>query len=449
MDKFFCLAAIALYIFAPAQYSFVYCVILLVHIMLNASYVFKKDMRYEILGFNTIFSVSLILVTYVYPLFVYPVFPTFSLFGFPFNEKVITKASAMVNIAYSFYAVGYMTILKRDIKSNLIAIRKVFKFPALIPRKLLSAWTIADVVIFLFIIAAGGLEMFYSQYAGDKSVHASGIFGFLWVFFQTFCILLTIINLRYSSINTYIIIGFVMFILLAVGTRTLPLSCILLVVYAIGIKKNYSTKQIVLVGIFLFIALSLVGRFRGGDTDLSDISSTDIGLWAYLTDFIVCTRNQYVIYDYVQLKGTTFGVSFLGYILAVVPFAQSIFCSVFGLSDADLRSESLTTKWESTDVGLGTHIVGDVYLAFGFVGVVLLFFSLGYVVAKARREMYLGNWKGAIIYLVLVSGSMFMCRGSFFYCLKNIVWSLLIVMLVRNLQISKKNETIIHDTRNF
>lgn len=449
MDKLSCLISFALYICAPTQYSFIYCVCLFVHILLNALYVYRKDKKYEIIGYNTIFSLSLILVTYVYPLFIYPIFPTFSLFSFSYNENVITKASAMVNLAYSFYVIGYMTILNKDKNTNLIACRKNFIFPTIISKSLLSLWTKVDIVLFLFIIGAGGLEMFYSQYAGDKSVHASGIFGFLWVFFQTYCILLTIINLRLNNRSTYIAIGLIMLILMAVGTRTLPLSFIILVTYSICIKKNLSLTKIAFIGISIFIALSLVGRFRLGNAGFSDISSTDIGLWAYLEDFIVCTRNQYVIYDYVQQRGTTLGVSSLGYILAIVPFAQSFVCALFGLSDADLRSESLTTKWESTETGLGTHIVGDVYLAFGMVGVVLLFYSLGYIVAKARREMFLGNWKGTIIYLVLVSGSMFMCRGSIFYCLKNIVWSLIIILLVRNYQTSKKHETIIHDTRDL
>ena len=198
MDKLFCLLSIGLYAYAPMQYSFSYCLCLFVHMLLNVLYVYKKDIKYEVLGFNAIFSLSLILVTYIYPLIVYPVFPNFSLFGYSYNENVITKATAMVNIAYSFYAMGYIFVLKKDIKRHLLACRKDFKFPAFISRNLLSLWTKMDVLLFVIIIAVGGLEMFYSQYAGDKSVKAGGAFGFIWVFFQTFCILLTIINLRYN-----------------------------------------------------------------------------------------------------------------------------------------------------------------------------------------------------------------------------------------------------------
>ena len=449
MDKLLCLISIGLFACAPLQYSFTYCLLLFTHMLISVLYVYKKDIRYEVLGFNAIFSLSLILVTYIYPLVVYPVFPNFSLFGYSYNENVITKASAMVNMAYSFYAMGYMMVLNKDARTNLLAYKKNFDFPAIIPRKLLVPWTLIDVLFFVIIIAAGGLEMFYSQYAGDKSVKAGVVFSLLWVFFQTFSILLIIVNLKYNSKFTYFAIGLIMFLLMAVGTRTLPLCIILLVAYTVSIKKDFSLFKIAIMGVVLFGLLSLVGIYRHGSADLSAFSSTDIGLWAYLEDFIVCTRNQYVIYDYVQQKGTTLGVSSLGYILAVIPFMQSFVSSLFGLSDADLRSESLTTKWESTDTGLGTHIVGDVYLAFGLIGVVFLFFALGYIVAKSRGAMFRGSWKGAIIYLVLVSGAVFMCRGSFFYSLKNIVWSLLIVLLVRNNKISRRHEVTLYDTWNL
>lgn len=54
--------------------------------------------------------------------------------------------------------------------------------------------------------------------------------------------------------------------------------------------------------------------------------------------------------------------------------------------------------------------------------------------------MFLGNRKGTIIYLILLSGAMFMCRGSYFYSLKNIVWSLIIVSLFGIIKKEEKNE---------
>lgn len=431
MDNFFCLLSFLLYLLAPNQYSFLYCAVLFGILLANAIYVFREDYKIEIFGFNTIFSLSIILVTYIYPLFIYQILPSFSLFSFDYNENVITKASAMVNIAYAMYVSGYMNIQQTDMKYRLINKRKTFQFPKLISEQKLSIFNKIVICLFVLIIITGGLNMFQSQYGGDKSVQASGIFGFVWVFFQTFCILIVISNLHYDKKSTYIIISLIMFILMSVGTRTLPLCVILLMMHALCLKRNISLSKIAAICVILFGLLSIVGRLRLGNANLSDVSTTEIGIWAFFEDFIVCSRNQYVIYDYVQKHGTTNGVSSMSYILSVVPFAQSIVGKIFGWSDSDMRSESLTTKWEDSDVGLGTHIVGDVYLAFGLIGVIILFYILGYIVAKSRRYMLLGYWKGTIIYLVLLAGSMFMCRGSFFYSLKNIVWSLLIISLFR------------------
>ena len=80
---------------------------------------------------------------------------------------------------------------------------------------------------------------------------------------------------------------------------------------------------------------------------------------------------------------------------------------------------------------MGTNIVGDVYIGGGFLSVVILFFFLGYITGhsfvkiKTQRNIY-----GLILYMTLLSNSVFMCRGSYFIFLKNFVWLLVIQMLL-------------------
>lgn len=430
MDKIFCLLSVVLYFFAPMHYSFEYCLVLFISVVFNAYYIFSKDKKNEIVGFNSIFSLSLILVTYIFPLFVYEVFPNYSLFGYAYNEKVITKSTALVNVAYSCYAVGYLMVLENKPRRILNIRNSLYEFPTLVSKSRIPIFRRCVLFLFSVVVVAGGLTFFKKQYSGEDAGAMGGILSFVWLVFQTFCILFTCINLKYNDKKSFLLLALIMFLLLAVGSRTLPLCIVSLIFYAFCLKRKYSLKRILLYVVFAFIVFSIVGRLRlGPEQDLSGISANELGVLNYFEDFIVCSRNQYVIYDFVQRKGVTFGISALGYVLAVVPFSQSIVCSLFGLSDADLRSEVLTTKWASSDAGLGTHIVGDVYLAFGLFGVIFLFYLLGYIVAKSRRYMFLGNRKGTIIYLILLSGAMFMCRGSYFYSLKNIVWSLIIVSL--------------------
>ena len=430
MDKIFCLLSAVLYFCAPMHYSFEYCLVLFISVVFNAYYIFSKDRKIEIIGFNSIFSVSIILVTYIYPLFVYLVFPNYSLFGYSYNERVITKATAQVNLAYSFYALGYMMILRKDINRNIVKYKNKFEFPLLLPKTRISFLRNLIVVMFIIIIITGGLAYFRNQYTGENNTAMNGVFGLVWVLFQTLCILLACVCLNTRDKKSFYLLGGIMASLMAVGSRTLSLCIILIFFYAICLRKKYSLKRIFFFGILAFVVFSIVGRFRSGiEQNMSDITANDIGVWNYFEDFIVCSRNQYVIFDYVQRNGTTLGVSSLGNILSVIPFAQSLVCSLFGLTEADLRSEVLTTKLASAESGLGTHIVGDAYLAFGLIGVVFLFFILGNIVAKSRHYMFLKNHKGTIIYLVLLSGALFMCRGSFFYSLKNIVWSLVLIFI--------------------
>lgn len=40
----------------------------------------------------------------------------------------------------------------------------------------------------------------------------------------------------------------------------------------------------------------------------------------------------------------------------------------------------------------------------------------------------MGSQSAFVIYYILLSGAIFMCRGSFFYSLKNLIWVLLFGM---------------------
>ena len=70
--------------------------------------------------------------------------------------------------------------------------------------------------------------------------------------------------------------------------------------------------------------MSYVGNYRAG----LEYTENEIGFWNLFLDLFICNRNLYEEYDYVQNSGILYGSVFLGPILAVIPFAQSVFCSI-------------------------------------------------------------------------------------------------------------------------
>ena len=79
-------------------------------------------------------------------------------------------------------------------------------------------------------------------------------------------------------------------------------------------------------------------------------------------------------------------------------------------------------------LGLGTHVVGDVYLSMGILGVVALFGFLGNFITKLENgaRIYKNHFL-YIAYLIFLSYSIFFCRGSFWGPIRGIIWSALIL----------------------
>ncbi len=455
MEKIFFILSFLLYFVAPGKFSSVYCWGLLLLFIIEAVYVYIKDYHNEKIGFNVLFTIAFFLVIYLYPIFIYPFFPDFQILSIPiFNYDVITKCTALANLSFSCYCLGYLYVVGSDKdKEQSNCEEKHFTFREVLTHGQLYLVMLFCAFLFALFIATGGVTYFSNLYTGNDVAEAGGIMGFVWVLFQTFILLLLLANLSCNSILAYIFVFFTVAILLMVGTRTLPMNLLVVLFCFICKKYDFSLKKIGLIGLTFCGLFGMVGIIRGGGTAMDAAGGDAIAeKFRSVMDFLVPNRDLYAIYDYVQENGCTYGVSSLGYLLSVIPFSQSVFIGLSGIPEYMLRSERLTTFWEFGDKpdawGLGTNIVGDVYLSFGFVGVVVLFLFLGYLIAKSRSLMFRGSLCGFLLYMTMLSSVIFMCRGSYFYSLKNIVWIFAAVYFVKLLYkpveyIDKENKLII------
>lgn len=282
-----------------------------------------------------------------------------------------------------------------------------------------------EIVLFVLIVITGGLEFFSDTYSGEAEANASALFRFIYTFFYhySFCCL---VDCTMKGFKNSIVICFIILLLLGTGTRTLPL-CIMSVYLCYYSLRYHLSIQKVFVALFVaFVFLSLIGHWRGGE-ELPNTSDNELALFDYVRDFIICNRNLYAIYDHVNNESITYGISSLSYILAPIPFLQSFVSFLFGIPTYSMKSESLTSNWvlgEGNPLGMGTHIVGDIYLSFGFIGV--LFCSIfGENCYFFKNEKQDGESKCFHYLLYSAIWSHFYVSWFFFYSLKNLIWVLL------------------------
>lgn len=118
--------------------------------------------------------------------------------------------------------------------------------------------------------------------------------------------------------------------------------------------------------------MAVLGAIRGGQ-ELETESS--VGFWGAFLDLIVNNRNLYDAYSLVHTNGIVPTV-LIGPILAAIPMGQSLFCLLTGTPDNEMRSSLYITIehfGSNPPIGLGTNIVGDVYIGGGIIAVIILF----------------------------------------------------------------------------
>lgn len=422
------------YFFAPKTYSFDYCFWLHNLFLVSATMVFILDIRNEKVGFNLLFSISFFFTNFVYPVYIYPVDPYYSLFSFPFNEKVITKCTALAQVAYSMYACGYLWRNKTENTS------KSLNFDMAIGAKQMSTITLLIIIYFLAFLLFGGLDYFEDRYErGEMSSNMK--VQYLMLFFPSIIIFFAstifLCKNRKHIIQTYSILSIIALILLSSGTRTFPLI-ILSTIFIIYCLRNKVSISLVIPCIIIGILLmSFIGNIRHDGTLSSELfanQASEIGVLDHFSDLFINSRNLYVLYDFVDNYSCTFGLTMVSSLLSPIPFAQKIFIIITGVPYYFLNSASLSTFLELGDppaFGLGTNIVGDVYLSFGFIGILIFFFALRRFIIYARKRMLDGSYAYLIVYLSLASDAIYMCRASYFDALKIILWTLLFALIMK------------------
>lgn len=422
------------YFFAPKTYSFDYCFWLHNLFLVSATLVFILDIRNEKVGFNLLFSISFFFTNFVYPVYIYPVDPYYSLFSFPFNEKVITKCTALAQVAYSMYACGYLWRNKTENTS------KSLNFDMAIGAKQMSTITLLIIIYFLAFLLFGGLDYFEDRYErGEMSSNMK--VQYLMLFFPSIIIFFAstifLCKNRKHIIQTYSILSIIALILLSSGTRTFPLIIFSTISIIYCLRNKVSISLVIPGIIFGILLMSFIGNIRHDGTLSSELfanQASEIGVLDHFSDLFINSRNLYVLYDFVDNYSCTFGLTMVSPLLSPIPFAQKIFIIITGVPYYFLNSASLSTFLELGDppaFGLGTNIVGDVYLSFGFIGILICFFALGRFIIYARKRMLDGSYAYLIAYLSLASDAIYMCRASYFDALKIILWTLLFALIMK------------------
>ena len=428
------LLSIIIYLFRQKQdveimYNYICFILLLISTYTYYKYIKKKNF----LDFDTIFIFILTVIGFLYPVFLYSKSsPFLFFFGLSFNIGFINTGTILFLIALQAYFLGSLsTVVKKNNK--------------LAPKNEINTSFLILIVIILSIsfIGLGGIGHFQAMYKEDVASNASPMTFQVMVLLHAFSIVVigtefynkkVNSNYKFSKLFIITILG-VMFLMLYAGNRTFAsyLGLPIIVLWAFFFKKVNK------IGIILFFSISLSSMFviqslrSGAEVKLP----TNLG--KSLSDLVIVSRSTYSSLEYVTKNGFTYGLSMSGGLFGIIPSLESYLLNNTNMLKDDLGSAETLTRFTlgaDRSVGLGTNLVADIYLSFGFFGLFFLMFILGrFIRLKSIKALEL-NYYSIISLTVMISFAAFLPRSSYSIPFKLLVWCHIISKF--NLLLTKK-----------
>lgn len=435
------LVSLIIYFLAPNSYNYNYSLYCVTGYFVSVIIYLLVRKKKNYFDFDCLFFVTYFFVTLFYAAFMFESDPTrYFIFAYDFDENLIPKASGLSLLGINCYIFG--ALLYRPLN-------KEFKSEYLITKRLESKrfYLMSFVAFFLYILL-GGYSALKSAYGGGE-LQDAGLSNYIFIFCPPLLfsgIIIDFYNLKkkikieislkdFSNLSLAVTF-FIFVMIILTGSRTIPLQILLLIfgLFAILFKPISLYKFFLLIcgGILL---LAFVGLFRSAEGSV--FSLVDL-----VMDLVICNRNTYVAIEYVNKNGYTLGESMSGSFLASIPLLQNIVVKLFGLNPSDMASSLIITKetlGEVGELGFGTNIIADIFMAFGMPGVIVLMSLLGYFVNRAMDRVEVSIYS-LIGYGVMISYAVYIVRAEYFFFMRILVWSFVFVFAAKNFVFKKVTE---------
>lgn len=365
---------------------------------------------------------------------------------FFFQNEVLYKAlflgymfdPSYVNIGNLLSTVGILSYYCGGCSKLNVSMRTNHKVPLIVKTRILSAVLFFLTILF---VVLGGMSYSKSAYS-DSAGSYSPLIPYILLLI-TFVSLVIIVsefynlqkNKKYKISKISITsISVVAIILLAGGSRSDASYIILPIIgmYSLLIKPM-KLKIFIVFLIVGIIGMWVIGQTRSGN-GLSSLGNPIL----LLMDLTVPSRNTYAVYEYVEKNGFTYGSSFVG-VFTVIPLLSNFLGLTKGSGEL-LTFSFLDENPNYEQIGLGTTVIADIYIAFGCLGVIIIMYYLGCFVNKYTYRAKSLDYYSLIIYAALISVSVFIVRGYVTVPLRPVVWSLVIAYWNLHLKYNKQKK---------
>lgn len=443
MNIILLLISLVLFFFAPQNYSFLFCVMCFIVFAIGAYYTLRKDSkRMGLLSFNLFFLLSFYLCSYAFPVFMYPA--GFSgIIGLMANESSINVCAAMCTVAISGYFVGYHYKFEKKCGVVLQEFQPTY-----------SARTSAYLLFYFFLAIISGVLFVFLRTEHVVAIEVTDM-PYAFILFEICLAILLIINSYFSNKKSYykfysanrtplIASCAIMFVFLIIGDRKPIMEIGLVVLTVLSLfYKGIKSRHLVIMIISAAVLMAMVGVTRtSSNSSLRDggfssfvkaneevVKDESTTMWSYFSDLTERYEELYQGYEYVQTYKNQYPLRIFPLLFSPIPLAPNIVSyAIYNRPLSETAPGAIVGKF--WDVHAGTHCVVDIYMPWGIAGVILCFLVFGYIISCVTRQFDV-NIYAKVFYVILVSQSIFMPRGSLFDIYRPLVWAAIIIYFLR------------------
>lgn len=426
------LSSLLLYFIAPVSFSLPFCIECAVIFGVSAFFVIRMSYRQSesFINFDLLFTIPFFYTNYVYCLFLYNDNPYFSLFRLDFNEGYICKGAALATVAYCCYALGRSFYIRPKTPKSLI----------------LQQSNYSGAITFFYLISIYFILFSLIPNLGKSYDEGSASYG-IGDYIMPFVIILmyyklavnifvhkqtTLIGTYRTDKFFYLLVATILLLFAAEGARTfiMRIGIFALFLYDFCCRR-IKPREAIIILIAGFAFMALIGLTRSGDSSSGEMISDNPVIQAG-QDLIINNRSEYVLMEYADKNGYTYGKTALMNLFSVIPFMQNIIFSNTSLSVWNTNSAYIVTNLYYADrnedkiIGLGTNLVGDVYIMFGLIGLVIIMILLGRLISSLTERIKIGDFVAIMIYGMMICNAVYYTRSTILTPLRETCWLLFI-----------------------
>lgn len=451
--------SIILFAFVPDSYNYEYCLTCFTLFAVNAVIFLRMQIKLSgWLNFHLFFVISFLLINLFYPIVIYPINPKyFFIFEHDFNYDVINKATAIATIGIlSYFIAVYLFASKSELRKE-----DAFYNISITPTQTNIIMFITAITFGLYVIIRGPASFFLPYSALIETLENSPLMSPLISIFQCGLFVLiafklvefkrsgmTIIQMIKSNKITVILIAVILLLYFIGGSRTLVFKIVTSIACLFSLYIKRISGTFLLVAFFCaFVVFGIMSRTRDSDNTM-DVVETFVQDRRFIDltmDFVIVNRNLYLAVEEVDKNGYSYGLQSSKSFFSFLPFYPAL-VHQFGLEQEDIDAETFYTNSTRVSFSVGSNMIGNLYLAFGLLGIVLGMFLLGYIISLCQHKAgYNIYWLYS--YTIFISYSLIYPRFDIFVFSRTLIWGLVIINLVRSVKarivwVSKKQSAL-------